>query len=296
MLRPTPARFSIHETRARSVDWWLRRFLLCCSKARSAVNDTTGTVPQPDIPELDHLHAVGLPRWPVGDAMCFFDDFENKTPLAAVCLNDCYQMVAEARFALCEGLKQLKHYRGKEPPNEAAGVFFAQFYGADVALRLYAAAEHLASAIVEMLAIDRSSLLKRRRRQDSMQAMVGSYLASEMARHPLSRLVGELSRSASWRRTVDYRNLWVHEQAPLVGGMGLVYRRGKQYWKKFEDPTSRGYQLTFGGGDPPEISVDELLESVGAAFRSFFELLRSVAESYREAVTSSAARSAATSE
>src|SRR5215213_169591 len=75
-------------------------------------------------------------------------------PIAAVCLQDATLTLKEVRYALFESIAHIVWYREKqEPPDENAAVFFGKFYADDAALRLYAAGEHLASSLVNMLQI-----------------------------------------------------------------------------------------------------------------------------------------------
>ena len=242
------------------------------------------------VPNLRGLYELGLPRHPTLDAMHFLNDPESAIPSASVCLNDALHMLEEARFALIEGFKQLAHYREKSPPNEPAAVFFGRFYGADVALRLYAAGEHIANAIVKMLAVAEDELAACRKNRISLQAMVADFMRSEKPGHLISNAIQKLGTSREWKSTMDYRNLWVHEQAPLVSGIGLTFKRGKQAWHKISQARGTGYELTFGGGDEPEISVDELLEFVCVASCLVEDLLAAIAGYYLGLLPASVAR------
>ncbi|MGH9395260.1 MAG: hypothetical protein ACRD18_00200 [Terriglobia bacterium] len=241
------------------------------------IDDAANMVDGRSIPDLDRLHELGLPRHPSNDAMCFLDNPESRTPLAAVPLSDSYHMLAEARYALLEGFRQLEHYRGKEPPNELSAVFFGQFYGSDVALRLYAAGEYLAGAIIEMLEVEEPMLTPYKKKHVSLQATVAKFLIQQKMDHRITAAVRNLGTSEEWRRAIRYRDDWVHTQALLVSGMGLTFKRGKKPWQKV-GPTV--YTLGFGSGDQPEHTVDELLECVRVASCQFTDVLVAAADHY----------------
>lgn len=230
-----------------------------------AVDDAANEVAGHRVPNLRRLWDLGLPRHPVLDAAHFLDDPESTIPSASVCLNDALSTLEEARFALVEGFRKVTHYRSKSPPNEPAAVFFGKFYGADVALRLYAAGEHMANAILRMLAILEGDLAPYRKGRISLQAAVADFMLTQKPEHSVSNIIRKLGTSGEWKRTVDYRNLWVHEQAPLVHGMGLAFKRDKQAYHKISYGSRTHYVWTIGGGDKPEISVDELLGFVCSA-------------------------------
>src|SRR2546422_912961 len=81
----------------------------------------------------------------------------STVPVATVCLQDATSALEEARYALLEALAHIVWYSEKcEPPNETLAVFFGKFYADDAALRMYAAGEHLANAIINMLEIKKA--------------------------------------------------------------------------------------------------------------------------------------------
>ena len=259
------------------------------------IDDAANSVGGRSIPDLERLHRLGLPRWPPGDAMVFHYEPMSDVPLAAVCLNDAYYMVAEARYALLEGFRNVEHYRRKQPSNGPTAAWMGQYYASDVALRLYAAGEHLASAIMQMLKIDRLEFERYekagKKGRASRQTVVAKFLKAQMSNQAISAAVVNLGMSVAWAKTVEYRNLWVHMQPPLISGMGLAYQRGKKYWSEFTDKGSRGYELRFGGGDKPELSVDELLERVREASCTFMDAFVTVAEYYNALLTQAVASS-----
>ena len=110
-------------------------------------------------------------------------------PIASVCLQDATSALEEARYALFEALAHIVWHREKcEPPNETFAVFFGKFYADDAALRIYAAGEHLANAIINMLEITKEvsdfkrSKPAKRKNVVSQQAIVGNYLIANQSR------------------------------------------------------------------------------------------------------------------
>ena len=217
--------------------------------------------------------------------MHFHNDPQSRVPRAAPCLNDSYYVLCEARYALIEGFNQVRKYRANEPPDEWHSAFFGQFYGADVALRLYAAGEHLANAIVEMLGIDKSALKNfRSDSRSSLQAILAKFLASNFPRHPIFAAVRKLGESKDWQRSMNYRNDWVHEQAPQVRGLGIQFKRAEEYRREGRDSGGTYHEIGFGGQGTPDLSVDDLLEFARRAACDFAEALTAIATNYKEQV------------
>jgi hypothetical protein len=244
------------------------------------IDDAANLVDGRPIPDLERLHSLKFPRHPRLDAMCLFSEPESRIPWAAVCLNDSYSMLAEARYALLEGFRLVRHYRAKDPPNEATAAFMGQFYGADVSLRLYAAGEHLANAILDLLAIERGALKSDRRGPISLQARVAKFLAKVWPKHPITHSVMHLGESDDWMRTINYRNYWVHKQAPQVAGHGMIFKRREQYWQRVAQEEGVSFEIGIGGGARPDLSVDDLLEFARAASCLFTDVIVTVAEHY----------------
>lgn len=254
-------------------------------------DENTSSVGGRLIPDLGLLHGLGLPRHPRLDAMLFHNEPQSRIPHAAPCLNDSYYMLCEARYALIEGFNQVRQNRANNPPDEWHAAFFGQFYGADVTLRLYAAGEHLANAVVEILAIDRAALEGfRKNGRSSLQSVIAKYLASRLPRHSICDAVQKLGRSKDWKRSMNYRNDWVHEQAPQVRGLGIQFKRSEEYWVEGRDSAGTWHEIGFGGQGTPDLSVDDLLEFAGGAACAFTELLTFIAANYKEQALAHAER------
>lgn len=86
--------------------------------------------------------------------------------------------------------------------------------------------------------------------------------------------------SVAWTEAMKYRSRLVHEQPPLVRGLGISHRRQRR-WRK---AANGGYYLPFGGGDPPEFNTAALISTCrealvallsvwDACVREFLEIL-----------------------
>ena len=202
----------------------------------------------------------------------------NRLPNAAVCLHDALQMVQEARHALHEAMAHRTYYRA--PQNEPAVVWFGRFYCADVALRLYAAGEHYANAVIEMLDIAEASLSPYKAGVTSRQAVVGRFLQEKMPTDGASMAVKSLVSEADWTATIAYRNAWVHEQAPTMSELGIVWRRGRARWREVSSTMGEAHVLHVGGGDAPEGTVDDLIAQVSHAMHLFVDAFHRLVEEY----------------
>ena len=189
-------------------------------------------------------------------------DPESDIPVASVCLLDALRTMAAARYALFEGYAHGIYYREvTSPPEEMQAVWFQQFYVQDAAHRLYGAAEDIAEALILMLEISPVRLRTLKRRAVSQQRAVGELLLKEHAGLAITASIKTLTESAAWTAVMRYRGRLVHEQAPLVGGLGIVHRRQRR-WRK---TPNGGRYLTFGGGDPPEFDIATLMATCGDA-------------------------------
>jgi hypothetical protein len=197
----------------------------------------------------------------------------SKIPIAAVCLQDATSSLNEARYALFESLAHIVWYREKvESPNEKCAIFFGKFYADDTALRLFAVKEHITNAIANILKLDEQDLRNLRnifKKVDDL-TRIGKDLKNKSPNHPLVNPIFKLINSEDWKKTRKYRNDWVHNKPPMIKGLGVNYKR-----KNRLIVTSNSLRVTFGQGDEPEFSIDDLLEFVKSAF---FLLVESTTE------------------
>jgi hypothetical protein len=207
---------------------------------------------------------------------------DSLLPVAVVCLHDASQMIQEARHALHEAIAHRMYYRPKQ--NEPAVVWFGRYYCADVALRLFAAGEHFANALVAMLGIDEKDLAPYKGRVISRQIVVGRYMVANRPADTLTPIIKALVQSDDWKATVAYRNAWVHEQAPTVSDLGLVWRRRGCRWRSVPSAGSGVRVLTIGGGDVPETTIDKLILQVSEATGLFVKAFDGLVDRFAQIV------------
>jgi ribosomal protein S13 len=173
------------------------------------------------------------------------------------------------------------HREKREPPNESDAVFFGKFYADDAALRMYAAGEHLANAIINMLEIKKElqefkkQKLAKKKNVVSRQAIVGNYLIENEPSHEITKAIVKLKESDEWQKTRKYRDDWVHGKPPLLKGMGIGYERRKRL-----KVTPNSIGISIGGGDAPQYSVDDLLGFIKPALFLLTEAVTKTAEYY----------------
>lgn len=247
--------------------------------SRGKLDKLTGNRIASELPDVIEIRKATLQLQP--DFISLQYPPGSRIPIASVCLQDVTSTLEEVRHALFEALAYILWYRERnDPPNDHLAVFFGRFYLDDAALRLYAAGEHLAEAIVCMLEIDKDGLRKYRKtgRPDdlgSQQSALGKFLKAEMSAHPITKAISELINSTEWLPTIKYRDVWVHRKPPIVEGMGISYERRNRL--KVSDT---GVWVSLGGGDAPEYTVDQLIALVRPAALQFTQTATQVIEYY----------------
>ena len=201
------------------------------------------------------------------------------TPVAIVCFHDCTETLAAIRVALFEYFAHGEYYRRVlKRPREMTAIFFERYFLDDAAIRLYSAGEHLANAIVFMNGISDVELEPfRGKGRSSQQAVVAAYLRKIKPRSSLTKSVQRLGKSADWQFAIRYRNRWVHEQPPSIGGLGQTYRR-RLRWVVSADGTKRRLDVTLG--DLPEYDIGTLAHHVLAANTAFITTVDAVMNDY----------------
>jgi hypothetical protein len=205
---------------------------------------------------------------------------ECNFPLAAVCFSDTLSTLADIRFALSEALANRIWYceqRSELVPE--TGIWMEAFYLTDAAIRLYSAAEHLANGIICMLELKNEDLEPFREGRSSQQIIVGKYLAGTKMDSQITKEILKLRDSESWHKIVEIRTDTTHNQPPTIEGMGITYKRKKR-WVKSED--GRSYTTGVGGGDEPDITVDEMETHVKKAMEAFIEISEGVIAIYAD--------------
>jgi hypothetical protein len=110
-----------------------------------------------ELPDVRQLHQLVLTLAP--DFVSIKFSPESSIPVAAVCLRDSTETLIDAKYALHEAFAHKVWYLEKrEVPSPGTAAHFVRFYVDDTALRLYAAGEHLANAIICILEIQDQAL------------------------------------------------------------------------------------------------------------------------------------------
>ena len=220
-----------------------------------------GVLPEEVLHRIDHLLPDPGLRFdqilslsPDGISVVFHP--ESHIPVASVCLLAAIRTISQARYAVFECHAHGVYYREyTESTKDMEAIWFEQFYVEDAAHRLYGAAEDVAEALVLMLEIEDSRLREFKEGNVSKQAVVGRFLLKDRPDLTITRSIKALINAKSWCTMMSYRGRLVHEQPPLVSGLGIVHRRQRR-WRK--SPNGGAY-LPFGGGDTPEFNTSTLI-------------------------------------
>ena len=246
--------------------------------SRGCLSETEVQLIESQLPQIEDLQQKVLAVSPDFVSTAFGVD--SSAPSAVVCLEGTLHALAEARYALHEArAHQVCYLQKANLPDQHAAVFFSKFYTDDVALRLYSAGEHLAQAILDMLEITDSDLAPYKAGRTSLQTIVGHYLISEKPAHEITGAIHTLATSPEWRNAMNHRAKWVHDQPPLIEGLGIRYKRGAR-WQDFQN--RRADILRIGMGDRPNISIGDLMRTMEFAFTQFVAACRHVVDSYME--------------
>jgi hypothetical protein len=160
--------------------------------SRGALDDASLGAVARELPTINDLYARVIGLSP--DVISANFGPHSTVPIASVCLEDSVSVLAQARYAVEEALAHRVWYREKaRPPDEMAAIFYTRFYVDDAALRLYAAGEHLAAAIIAMLEIGSTHLESYRGKKVSQQVAVAKFLSDERLDHPITAAVRKLN-------------------------------------------------------------------------------------------------------
>jgi hypothetical protein len=205
----------------------------------------------------------------------FGGNHDSRFPVAAVCLHDAASVMQEALFAICEAMMRLLYYGERRTPTDRhSAVFYGRYFADDAALRIYAAGEHLANAILCIHDCDHSALAATSRNKlTSLQSQVGVFVARRFPNHPTTVAVQALNSSSDWQKAIAYRNKWVHDQPPRIADLGHRFKRAVR-WQP--SPDGKSHTMGIGGADKPELTVEELVAFVRGGVHAFvgaFELV-----------------------
>lgn len=75
--------------------------------------------------------------------------------------------------------------------------------------------------------LDRSDVKEKfeEKRVSSRAAKVGFYLKDKCPHNEITSMILSLHRNQNWKEIIDYRNIWVHKQPPIVKGSGIQRKR-----------------------------------------------------------------------
>ena len=189
-------------------------------------------------------------------------------------------------YSLYEAFACLVWYREDTPnaPLEAEAALTSRFYLDYVCLLLYAIGEDIAAFIVHFMGIE-DDLIKYlqdpkvqkslvRNKVFSHAASVGIYLINQHAQHEITESIQTFHNDPNWQRAINYRNKWVHEQPPIIAELGIQYARES----RIQEVNGERLSISFGGGSPPELNIDELLNLMLSAANALSVTLTTLLE------------------
>lgn len=194
---------------------------------------------------------------------------KSKLPIARVCIQDAVNVACQAEYALEQAYAYLIWFQKECPdaPKESEAHHYSRFYADDGVLRLFSAAEHLSNFIVALLNISDDDLKPYRKSNGALAASVGKYLRKQEPNNPITDMVNCL-HSDEWELLRKYRNDWVHNKPPILDSPGMDYRR-RNRWVTIGEAK----MVALGGRQPPDQTLDNLLEKMSKASKDFSEAL-----------------------
>jgi hypothetical protein len=171
-------------------------------------------------------------------------------------------------------LSKIEWYRRYHPeaPVKFHDVFFGRYYFDNAILRFYPAGEDLSEFIVAYLKIperETGKIGESKKSKISKASKVGDYLLRQYTNHDVTKRILQLHQNSDWKRIINYRNEWVHEQPPIFKGEGIRYNRNERWQKGI---------LIEKCGDEALYDLDEMLEYGLNALRAFFNVLHYFSE------------------
>jgi len=203
-------------------------------------------------------------------------DTDNKTSLhiSLVCLYDAFRRLEMTVTALYRSYQGYVWYKEESKQSVGSKEFWAvregKFYADYVVLLLYATAEDFAAFILHFLEIedefnnwlkeDSTKKKLEKKRISSLQAQVGVFMAENYKTHRITQLILSLRDDEFWNKAMSYRNTWVHEKPPIIGGLGHEYNRETrlEFGENYRS-------FPFGLGSPTDFKVEELIELANKA-------------------------------
>jgi hypothetical protein len=209
----------------------------------------------------DRLGALGTPDFVAMDSWQESEDARNRAPQAHATMEHVALVVQVARYHIhLASFERVRHRDYLEVPNESGGNIAAAFLFTSFANHAIAAEHHLTLAFSLRFgymnhdgsqALGKISDVRRRLTEDGHQ--------------DLADILKPFQEDAKWAWLKKYRNRWDHRDPMRIAEYGMQFSNRRDYWK--EKPTTlsggrpgRAIQLDITAGDPPETSVNEMLD------------------------------------
>lgn len=90
--------------------------------------------------------------------------------------------------------------------------------------------------------------------------------------HAIADLLRFLTHSTSWLFVNDYRNAFVHVQRRRLEGLGITFAR-RERWQESMDEKGQRIRTLNGGGDPPDLTLQEMFERTDEGYRLLWALV-----------------------
>ena len=150
-----------------------------------------------------------------------------------------------------------------------------RFFAEDAAMRLYNAAEHLANAVAMLRGLNSQTLSSERAR--SQWQRVRRVLQKQAVEDPICIAMCELGDTPHWQFVIRYRGQVVHDQPPILQGLGVSYRR-RHRWTMGQDGTRR--LVMSSTGDEAEYSPEQVMRMALMAAAGLLTILTVVVDQY----------------
>jgi hypothetical protein len=189
--------------------------------------------------------------------------------IALVCLRDAFYRLGNAKIALHNAYIQNIWYKNHAPdsPREVESIFFSKFYLDYVPLLLYAIQEDVAEFIISFLnemtdfqawkKLPGTLVLFDKKRVESNAGRAGLYLKEKHQNQTITKIIIKLISNKYWKKSIKYRNTWVHQKPPIIEGLGIQHNRESRIIKE-----NGKKSFGFGGSTVPEYSIEELFEII----------------------------------
>lgn len=196
------------------------------------------------------------------------NDFINgtQTSAALVCLDDARNRFSFIQTALFEAQAKMAWYLEISPnaPDKFQAIASGKFFLDYVTLLLYAIGEDISFFITNYFNINITDYVKRpeiqvlleKKKISSNAGKVALYLSKEMQNARITNIVTNLHKTPDWKKALDYRNTWVHDKPPIIGGLGNELPR-KIHSITTDANGAKNLEIL---GGVPQYSIDQLLQ------------------------------------